>query len=316
MNGYFVISLDFEKYWGVRDNKTIQNYRENLTNVDHIIEKMLKIFNDNQIHATWAIVGFLFFDNKNELYSNLPGASIYKDKNLDPYEYIKKNDLAQPYHFAKQCILKIHETAHQEIASHTFSHYYCLEEGQNIEDFRDDCKRFNEVSKNMNISVSTIIFPRNQVNDQYEEILIENQITAYRGNEKNRLNNNNNKKDYLRKIKRMLRFLDRYINITGHNTFVIEKKSKIVNVQSSRFLEPYKNKLKLFNRLKLHRIKKSMSFAAKNNEIYHLWWHPHNFGQNLDKNFQMLFEIISHYKKLEREFDFKSKNINELVKEL
>ena len=29
-NGFFIISLDFEKYWGVRDHKSIQDYSENL----------------------------------------------------------------------------------------------------------------------------------------------------------------------------------------------------------------------------------------------------------------------------------------------
>ena len=55
-----------------------------------------------------------------------------------------------------------------------------------------------------------------------------------------------------------------------------------------------------------------MTYAAKNKEIYHLWWHPHNFGYNTTENLQYLNEIIIHYKSLETKYDFLSKSMNEI----
>ena len=52
-----------------------------------------------------------------------------------------------------------------------------------------------------------------------------------------------------------------------------------------------------------------MYFAAKNNLNYHLWWHPHNFGEDIDKNMEQLENIIKYYQYLNSKFNFISKNM-------
>ena len=42
-------------------------------------------------------------------------------------------------------------------------------------------------------------------------------------------------------------------------------------------------------------IKRGMTEAAKAGRGYHLWWHPHNFGRNLDANMDGLRLIIDHF---------------------
>ena len=66
-HGVFTISLDFELYWGMIDKKSIYDYKYNLHGVSNAIPKMLRVFCDNNIHATWATVGFLIekYDNLN-----------------------------------------------------------------------------------------------------------------------------------------------------------------------------------------------------------------------------------------------------------
>ena len=59
--GTLIVSLDFELHWGVRDVKTVAQYRENLLGVRRAIPALLATFADYGIHATWATVGFLFF---------------------------------------------------------------------------------------------------------------------------------------------------------------------------------------------------------------------------------------------------------------
>ena len=67
--GTLVISLDFEIHWGVSDTHTVESYNENLRNVPEIINRLLKIFREKNIHATWATVGMLFCKNKEELFA-------------------------------------------------------------------------------------------------------------------------------------------------------------------------------------------------------------------------------------------------------
>jgi len=56
-----------------------------------------------------------------------------------------------------------------------------------------------------------------------------------------------------------------------------------------------------------------MTFAAENHLLFHLWWHPHNFGANTDLNLDFLRAILEHYKKLEHEFDFHSASMAEVA---
>ena len=87
-------------------------------------------------------------------------------------------------------------------------------------------------------------------------------------------------------LRRAIRFVDAYFNISGHNTYDLHDctKTKPFNFPSSRFLRPFSNKLVIFDKLRLKRIKESMTDAAVNNRIFHLWWHPHNFAVNTEQN--------------------------------
>jgi hypothetical protein len=42
--GTFIISLDFELHWGIRDVKTVEQYRENLIGVRRAVPAMLATF--------------------------------------------------------------------------------------------------------------------------------------------------------------------------------------------------------------------------------------------------------------------------------
>ena len=54
-----------------------------------------------------------------------------------------------------------------------------------------------------------------------------------------------------------------------------------------------------------------MTNAAKNELLFHLWWHPHNFGINQEENLYLLSDILDHYKKLETIYGMKSMTMNE-----
>ena len=87
--GSFVISLDFELMWGVRDKRTIENYGDALIGVKTAIIRMLESFKKHEVSVTFATVGFLFHKNREELLINLPDIKVnYTDKNLSPYTEI------------------------------------------------------------------------------------------------------------------------------------------------------------------------------------------------------------------------------------
>ena len=63
---------------------------------------------------------------------------------------------------------------------------------------------------------------------------------------------------------------------------------------------------------RLRRIKESMTYAAENNEIFHLWWHPHNFGVNKTENMRNLQELITHFEFLKEKYGMHSRNMKEI----
>ncbi|MBS1742099.1 MAG: polysaccharide deacetylase family protein [Bacteroidetes bacterium] len=321
--GKFIISLDFELMWGVRDLVTTATYGEHIAGVHEAIPKLLACFTRHNIKATFATVGLLFFETKAELLSALPGRKPnYKKAILSPYgEYMEKNlgenHTTDPYHYAPDLIRMIQSTAGQEIGTHTFSHYYCKEEWQTVDDFRDDLAAAISTAQKMGIKITSIIFPRNQFNNDYLAVCKEAGIITYRNNEESWLYNaRSGEKETL--LRRAIRLMDAYINISGYHCYTEEYLlGKFpVNIPSSRFLRPYMTRLTSLDWLRLRRIKKSMTYAAKNNLMYHLWWHPHNFGINQLENFAFLEEILVHYRYLHEKYNFTSYTMTELANEL
>ena len=125
--GIFAISLDFELHWGVRDVKTVAQYRENLLGVRRVVPALLATFAEYGIHATWATVGFVFFGSRTELLASLPDLlPEYENLRLSPYLDMKilgNDEDDDPFHFGRSLIDQIRSHPEQEIATHTFSHY-------------------------------------------------------------------------------------------------------------------------------------------------------------------------------------------------
>lgn len=317
MNGNFVISLDYELMWGVRDKKSKEDYGSNIVSVNNVINDLLKYFETYNINATFATVGFLFFDNKKQLDEQLPSLKpTYDDKNLSPYNgYIHsiKNLEQDLLHFASKDIDKIKSCCNHEISTHTFSHYYCLEPGQKLEQFKHDIKSAIKIAKQKGVDIKTIVFPRNQFNEEYRDLLISQGIKAYRGNEKSWFYKERNGQEETL-LRRLMRLIDTYINISGNHCYKINtNRDELTNIPSSRFLRPYNPKLKLLEKFRIRRITQSMTYAAKNGMTYHLWWHPHNFGSYKEENFKFLETILNHYKELNKRYNFKSVSMKELV---
>jgi peptidoglycan/xylan/chitin deacetylase (PgdA/CDA1 family) len=317
--GKFVISLDFELFWGVRDVRTIRDYGDNILGVHTVIPKLLELFEKYEINATFSTVGFLFFENRAQLLENLPvKIPVYSNSNLSPYKDINSigdDFTADEYYYAPELIKLIQQYPSQEIGTHTFSHYYCLENGQTVEDFTEDIIAAKKIAANYGIKLESLVFPRNQFNDTYLQACAALGIICIRGNENSWLYGARSR-DNESLMRRAIRLLDAYINISGQHCYTDKQLGRdiLTNIPASRFLRPYSFKTRGLDFLKLKRIKDGMTYAAKNNLTYHLWWHPHNFGINQKENFLFLEKILLHYQYLHQQYNFKSYTMSGLSK--
>ncbi len=314
--GCMVISLDFELMWGVMDHKNPMDYKENIKNVWKAVPLILKAFVSYNIHATWGVVGLLMQKDIDDCSLNMPELlPSYKNRKYSVYEYFGNlHTLNKRYLFASDLVKKIDETIGQEIGCHTYSHYYCMEDGQTVEQFAADLDKAAESMKKFNLSAKSIIFPRNQFNEEYAEVLKEYGYENYRGNEKAWFYQTANKIKYQSFFWRICRLLDNYLPLAGMCCYgydEVRDNKGLNNIRSSRFLRPYSNKLALFEPVRMKRIMQQMEYAAKNNMIFHMWWHPHNFGMHIKENLKSLNLLLRYYKRLNRQYGFRSLNMSE-----
>jgi hypothetical protein len=313
-SGTFIISLDFELHWGIRDVKTVAQYRENLIGVRRAVPAMLATFAEYDIHATWATVGFLFFSRRSELLRALPAERPqYNDTRLSPYDEvgaIGQDENEDPFHFARSLLEQIRSNQAQEIGTHTFSHYYCLEPTQSLAAFRADLRAAMATARDFGVELKSIVFPRNQYDQAHLEICGEMGLKAFRGNPHRWLYRPRTGKDETPWV-RAARLVDSYCNFSSHSCYSLPETAGGIpmNLPASRFLRPYQAKVS--TALQERRVNHDLDYAAHQGLVYHLWWHPHNFGTHLEKNIGMLRRILDHFQGLRECYGMQSKNMAE-----
>ena len=315
MKSTLIISLDFELFWGVQDVDTLDGYGCNVLGVWGAVPKLLRLFNHYNIHATWATVGLMFAENHMEARKFFPleqDRPSYCNKRLSAYECF--NDIAikdenHDYFFGRNLIDEIAKFEGQEIGSHTFSHYYCDEKGQNPQQFYSDMLSAKAIAEEKGYTLKSFVFPRNQSVEEYVDVLEKLGYTSYRSMAQNWIH----RKVKKGALRRVLRLIDVYLPLTGSNAYLPKTEKTIINFPGSNMYKPKYRPLVFLEKLKIHRIKKQMLYAAKHNKVYHLWWHPHNLGLQTDFHMKQLQEIFEYYKKLQAKYGMQSLNMSEAV---
>ncbi len=319
-NGIFVISLDFELHWGLFDVVALEDKKKYFQNTLRSIPKVLETFESHSVSATWATVGMLFNADIEELKRSLPKVfPNYENEKLSAYSFIDKHlrENQSDYYFAPELIKKIIATAGQEIGTHTYSHYYTLAKGQTAEAFAADLDACIEKAQDFGVSLQSIVYPRNQLNEAYNDIAANKGICALRTNPDvwfwNAKSTNDNSF-----MHRVFRTIDMYFPLRNALLKTSDLRltdGKILKLPFSRFYKP-RSKYGVLNYLRQQTIKREMTKAARQGKYYHLWWHPHNFGTNPQQSHEELEELMNHYHKLHNKYNFQSMTMGEVYDSL
>jgi peptidoglycan/xylan/chitin deacetylase (PgdA/CDA1 family) len=310
--GNFVISLDYELMWGVRDHATRDSYGANVLGGRQAIPAMLDLFHRRNVRATWATVGALLCESKDELHARAERAGL--DAAAIPrLEEIGLNEHDDPYHFGASLARQIVSCPGQELGTHTFSHRCALEPGVTAEEFSADVATAVAQLGEWGIKCKSIVFPRNQYGAEALEACRLHGLTHYRGNEAKWFYAPAPGKEQT-KARRLCRLVDSYIDLSGANVSQPARSGpdRLSNVASSRFLRPYNRRLAPLDGLRLHRITKAMEAAATAGATFHLWWHPENFGRNLSENMAMLTKVLDQYQRLKDAYGMQSRAMHEI----
>jgi hypothetical protein len=222
---------------------------------------------------------------------------------------IGNNERSDPYHFGPSLVRRIMSCPGQEIGTHTFSHHYCLEPGAGRSSFGADLEAAKGAALRLGIALRSSTFPRRQIN--YLRICREAGLIAFRGQPGAWMHNPNQRKMSAR---RAVRLADAYLNLSGHNARrAAREPSGMIDVPARRFLRPFTPRLHSLEGLRFRRIAVGMREAAAHGAIYHLSWHPHNFGAHLEDNLAMLRRIPGAFRGLALQYGMQANTMAEIV---
>jgi peptidoglycan/xylan/chitin deacetylase (PgdA/CDA1 family) len=314
-----VISLDFELRWGVFDHcPPGAAYERNLRGAREVVPRMLALFEEFGVAATWATVGFLFARTRAEREAHrpalLPG---YGNAALLPYDEVTgESEADDPLHYAPGLIERILATPRQELATHTFSHFFCTEAGQTREQFRADLAAARAIAAPWGVELRSIVFPRNQHNPDYDAVLREAGIVAYRGNPEHWMWRFADARESAGRVKRAARLADAYLSVTGDGSVgwdEVRRPGGLADVRASFLVRPFTPRLRHLEPLRLRRMRRAVHRAARRRRIVHLWWHPHNFGAHPDECLRFLRGVLEEFARCRERYGMASLSMAEVA---
>jgi hypothetical protein len=111
---------------------------------------------------------------------------------------------------------------------------------------------------------------------------------------------------------RASRLADSYLPIGGPHDHEPTLVDGMVDIPASRFLRPAGKSVAL-EHLRLWRISSAMETAARRRKLFHLWWHPHNFGVHLPENIALLRQVFEHFGRLREKDGMQSLGMAEVA---
>jgi len=322
-----VISLDFELAWGVRDSLGVDGaYRAHLLGAREMVPRLLDLFTERGIAATWATVGLLFAEGREEALAFAPEVRpAYADASLDPFpalegrdprERVGRDERDDPLRFAPSLVRAIAAAPRQELASHTYAHFTALERGATLEAFEADLAAAQAIAaaKFGGAVLRSLVLPRHQLRPEYLPALARTGFRAHRGPEPHLLARPH-AGVHDAPWRRAARLIDAYLPLTGANaaTWPSPDAYGLVDVPESRFLRPASRRLAALEPLRVRRIAEAMGAAARSGGLCHVWWHPHNFGADPDANLANLRALLDTFDRLRGEHGFASLTMGEVA---
>ncbi len=307
--GTFVISIDTELAWGTFDHGGHRLWTQEYGQYRKIIFRLLELFKTYQISATWAVVGHLFLDQcqkQNGIAHPDVVRPNYKSYAKDWFSEDPATSLSKdPLWYGKDIIefLK-NATPRQDIGSHSFSHITFDDPGCSVEAAESDVRKCVELARNQGIVLKSFVFPRNKIS--YLSILARYGFTSYRHHAAHERSS---------RVKRLWGLICDMLPLTPPvvSTWK-ERESGLVAIPAS-FLFRYAHGLSSWipAKMRVIKAKKGLEKAARENKMFHLWFHPIHFAWKGESLFRELEEILKFASQLRDEGRMEIQNMSQVA---
>jgi peptidoglycan/xylan/chitin deacetylase (PgdA/CDA1 family) len=170
---YVLFTLDCELAWGFADLsppvERIELMRENPTALRDVYRKLVDLFDEYAVPATWAFVGHLFYnscsDGSHSTNELTGGVDPHTNRQTDPLYY--GPDLVE---------MVLQADVDHDIGGHSFTHPEFIELDEPT--VRTDLTAMLDAADEYGVDVSSFVFPRNSV--AHTDVLEELGISTYR----------------------------------------------------------------------------------------------------------------------------------------
>jgi peptidoglycan/xylan/chitin deacetylase (PgdA/CDA1 family) len=310
--GVFTLSLDFELIWGTLDRgpDTFREACERERSV--VVERLLALFAEFEIPATWCTLGHLFLD------ACAPQAGRKHPEIVPPaHEGIADwfehdpggTEHGDPIFYGKSLVDQILACpVPQEVGCHSFSHPMFDDPAVSRETAASELAECVRLADERGLELRSFAFPRNRVG--HLDVLRDHGITGYRGPDPNWYEDAR----WPRPLKRLGHLGDVVLARRPPVVLPEETLPGLWNLPGSMIFFPMhglRRHIPVSRRV--NRALKGLDAAAKERRVFHLWFHPTNLAFETDKMFAGLRRILEQASAQRRAGDLWIKSMGEIV---
>ncbi|MBC7815161.1 MAG: polysaccharide deacetylase family protein [Burkholderiales bacterium] len=289
MSGIFILSLDTEIAWGTYSPAALKARSHAFDTYRETLPRLVKLLDDYDIPATWAVVSHLFLEpgqNTDVLrphYSWWPAPDDIRAPNPAHPDWYHAPDMIR--------VIRAAKTQH-EIGTHTFSHVIAGDPAVTPEIWHSQMRATAELHAAQGLPLRSIVYPQNRI--AYLDTLSQYGIIAYRGIEQNWYAGTNG----------VMGRLYHLVDAAAANpppTYDLDslREGELVNLPASQFLMTYDGPRTLIpTASRIRQAQLGLDRAVKQGRLYHLWFHPFNLGQGTPGRMfaalEAILEDVSH----------------------
>jgi peptidoglycan/xylan/chitin deacetylase (PgdA/CDA1 family) len=261
--GSFCISIDLELAWGNWDSLSPEYLQKCLSLERRIVNRLLRILERYEVSTTWAIVGQLLEESD---MSSLPEAPAWFAPDI------------------VDSIVRINPK--QEIASHSHKHIYFTDcDGTAV---LSDLLAAQAAHGKHGLDFTSFVFPRNKV--CHIDLLAQVGLKVFRSVDRGwhmsaaRLGG---------RIGRMANLADKMLPLAPSLVMPIVHPSGMVELPSSMLFMARNGVRRLIHPSVLeYKATQGLHLAARDQKIFHLWFHPSNFYYEEDSQLDVFENIV------------------------
>jgi peptidoglycan/xylan/chitin deacetylase (PgdA/CDA1 family) len=289
--GVLAVSIDVELAWGVFDLPDYGEFVPAIAQTRAIVADLLVLFRRHDVRATWAIVGHLFLEECHRVDGTIHPEVIRPRHPWFPHDWFRDdpgvNRSAAPLWYGADLVSAIQQaTPAQEIGLHSYCHMLYGDPGCSREAAASDLGEARRAAQAFGIEPVSFVFPRDLPG--HLDLLAVHGFLCYRGQPS----------WWFRRLPTRLliqsgHLVDDLLGLAPPTVMARVEDSGLVNIPGSMLFRHAKGIRRMIPvASRIRKARAGIRRAIQRQEIFHLHFHPWNFGWNRGRLMGALSRIL------------------------